>query len=143
MKKETMDMYDYYNILGCSVESSYDDIRHAYYYRARELHPDKNTGEENNDKFLRLAEAWSILKDPELRKKYDSECKQAELESSNIVVHETVHLNELLATSEDNVLSYPCRCGNYYKVDKEMLEKENSLIYVTCEECTFIIIVKT
>lgn len=138
-----MDIYNYYTTLGCSVESSYDDIKHAYYHRARELHPDKNTGEENIEKFQCLAEAWSILKDPELRKKYDCECKQAELESNNIVVHATVQLHELQATNDDDVLSFPCRCGNNYKVDKKMLEEQNCSIYVTCEECTFIIIVKT
>ncbi|XP_035743279.1 DPH4 homolog [Vespa mandarinia] len=139
-----MDIYDYYNTLGCSMESSYEEIRHAYYHRARQLHPDKTIGtKENTKEFQLLAEAWSILKDPDLRKKYDTECKQAELESNNIIVHATVHLHELQETNKKDVLSFPCRCGNYYKIDKEMLEEKNSSIYVTCEECTFIIIVKT
>ncbi|XP_043674467.1 dnaJ homolog subfamily C member 24-like [Vespula pensylvanica] len=139
-----MDIYDYYNTLGCSMDSSYEDIKHAYYHRARQLHPDKTIGtEENTKEFQLLAEAWSILKDPDLRKKYDTECKQAELESNNIIVHATVHSHELQATNKKDVLSFPCRCGNYYKIDKEILEEKNCSIYVTCEECTFIIIVKT
>ncbi|XP_046824785.1 chaperone protein dnaJ 10-like [Vespa crabro] len=106
-----MDIYDYYNTLGCSMESSYEEIRHAYYHRARQLHPDKTIGtKENTKEFQLLAEAWSILKDPDLRKKYDTECKQAELESNNIIVHATVHLHELQETNKKDVLSFPCRC---------------------------------
>lgn len=139
-----MDIYNYYNTLGCSMESSYEDIKHAYHHRARQLHPDKSiTGERNTLKFQRLAEAWSVLKNPDTRKTYDIECKQAALESNNLVVHATVSSHELQETNEENILSFPCRCGNYYKVDKQILKEKDCSIYVTCEECTFIIIVVT
>ncbi|KAK2576269.1 hypothetical protein KPH14_005635 [Odynerus spinipes] len=139
-----MDVYNYYGTLGCSMESSYEDIKHAYYQRARQFHPDKSiAAERDTSEFQRLAEAWSILKDPDTRKKYDIECKQAELDSNNLVVHATVSLHELQETDEENILSFPCRCGSYYKVDKQILEEKNCSVYVTCEECTFIIIVIT
>ncbi len=64
---------DYYQILGIPRNASEDEIKKAYRKLAMQYHPDRNLGEEKwaNDKFKEINEAFSVLGDPEKRKRYD------------------------------------------------------------------------
>ncbi|XP_044159023.1 dnaJ homolog subfamily C member 10 [Bufo gargarizans] len=63
---------DYYGLLGISRASSSREIRQAFKKLALKLHPDKNQNDPSaHDKFLKINRAYEVLKDEELRKKYD------------------------------------------------------------------------
>jgi len=64
---------DYYEILGVPRDASQEEIRKAYRRLAMQYHPDKNPGREKwaNEKFKEINEAFSVLGDPEKRKRYD------------------------------------------------------------------------
>jgi len=65
---------DYYDILGVSKDCSTKDIKKAYRKLALKWHPDKNKGNEKEaqEKFKKIAEAYSVLSDPDKRKQYDN-----------------------------------------------------------------------
>ncbi|CAF0707832.1 unnamed protein product, partial [Brachionus calyciflorus] len=61
-----------YKLLGVSKTATTKQIRVAFKKLALEKHPDKNTNDPNaNELFIRINRAYEILKDEELRKKYD------------------------------------------------------------------------
>ena len=63
---------DYYAVLG--VDRAADDkaIKTAYRKLARKHHPDVNPGDNDSEtRFKEIGEAYSVLSDPEKRKKYD------------------------------------------------------------------------
>lgn len=63
---------DYYKILGVGENASQDEIKKAYRKLAKEYHPDKRAGDKNaEEKFKDISDAYSILGNPEKRKKYD------------------------------------------------------------------------
>ncbi|XP_073502888.1 dnaJ homolog subfamily C member 10 [Phyllobates terribilis] len=63
---------DYYGLLGTSRASSTREIRQAFKKLALKLHPDKNQNDPSaHDKFLKINRAYEVLKDEDLRKKYD------------------------------------------------------------------------
>lgn len=62
---------DYYEILGVQRNSSLDDIKKAYKLLARKYHPDMGGNEADEEKFKEVGLAYSILSDPDKRKKYD------------------------------------------------------------------------
>jgi DnaJ-class molecular chaperone len=63
---------DYYAVLGVPRTASEKDIKTAYRKLARKHHPDVNPGDKKAETlFKEIGEAYSVLSDPEKRKKYD------------------------------------------------------------------------
>uniref|UniRef100_A0A8C9WUF6 DnaJ homolog subfamily C member 10 n=1 Tax=Sander lucioperca TaxID=283035 RepID=A0A8C9WUF6_SANLU len=63
---------DYYNLLKVSRDATTREIRQAFKKLALTMHPDKNPGDASaHEKFLQVNRAYEVLKDEDLRKKYD------------------------------------------------------------------------
>ncbi len=65
-------MQDPYKLLNVDRSASQEDVKRAYRKLAKELHPDINPGnKEVEQKFKEISQAYSILGDPEKRKRFD------------------------------------------------------------------------
>lgn len=62
---------NYYLILGVSSDASREDLKAAFRRRALELHPDRSGLE--SGPFQELQEAYSVLMDPDRRRRYDQQ----------------------------------------------------------------------
>lgn len=63
---------DYYELLGVSRDADTKEIRKAFKKLAVNLHPDKNPDDADaHSVFIKLTQAYEVLKDPALRKTYD------------------------------------------------------------------------
>ena len=62
---------DYYQVLGVSRNAGADDLQQAYRRLARANHPDVNHDPGAEERFKEINDAYHVLSDPELRKRYD------------------------------------------------------------------------
>lgn len=60
---------DYYWVLGIGPNSDTEAVKKAYRRNAMRSHPDAQTGE--NDRFIAVHEAYTVLSDPSSRRFYD------------------------------------------------------------------------
>ncbi|ESN95836.1 hypothetical protein HELRODRAFT_102482 [Helobdella robusta] len=66
------DKNDFYDMLEVNRQASTVEIRKAFKKLALTMHPDKNRDDPDaHEKFIRLNRAYEVLKDDDLRKKYD------------------------------------------------------------------------
>src|SRR5216683_4477003 len=63
---------DFYEILGVSRTATQDEIQRAYRKLARSHHPDVNKNPGAEDRFKDISEAYSVLSDPQTRRRYDA-----------------------------------------------------------------------
>lgn len=65
----------HYDVLGVSIDATFDEIRFAYRKLAKMHHPDSNVGIQQDDcteKMATINNAYEILSDPDKRRKYDN-----------------------------------------------------------------------
>ncbi|MEV8357686.1 DnaJ domain-containing protein [Microbacterium sp. NPDC076895] len=70
---------DHYRVLGVDRSATDADIRRAFRGRAREIHPDLNTGIDTAGRFQELEYAYSVLIDPESRRCHDEELSRRDI----------------------------------------------------------------
>jgi curved DNA-binding protein CbpA len=63
----------FYEVMGISREATDDEVKRSYRVLALKWHPDKNPDniQEAEEKFKQIGEAYSVLSNPEKRKRYD------------------------------------------------------------------------
>ncbi|CAN6458024.1 unnamed protein product [Victoria cruziana] len=62
---------DCYDLLGVTQSATASEIKKAYYKLSLKYHPDKNPDPESRKKFIKIANAYEILKDDTTREQYD------------------------------------------------------------------------
>ena len=66
------DRRDFYEALGVARDASPEEIQRAYRKLARTYHPDVNKAPDAEERFKEVSEAYDVLSDPDMRRRYDA-----------------------------------------------------------------------
>jgi DnaJ-class molecular chaperone len=98
---------DYYKILGVEKSSSQEEIKKAYRKKALKHHPDKNSGnKEQEDKFKEINEAYGILSDESKRQQYDNPSPFGNLFGGNFRQHSSDSFFNFGPTPDGNGINF-------------------------------------
>lgn len=129
-------MSDYYEILQCDKDSSYENIKTKYHNLIRKFHPDK-TGNDNTEQFINVREAWKTVCDPTKKRIYDESQLQ---EQKSKLFSESCDFNDLLSSKLNDSYTYPCRCGSEFIIflcDITNAKNKNfESVQIPCSECS-------
>ncbi|KAJ8755749.1 hypothetical protein K2173_024293 [Erythroxylum novogranatense] len=112
----------YYVTLSVKEDATLEEIRSSYRSALLTCHPDKLQTQTSceSDRFLKVQQAWEILGNPKSRAAYDNELRASR---HDLGVAEELSLEDM--TIKDDalvlILSYQCRCGDYFSVDSSEL----------------------
>eukprot|EP01127_Copromyxa_protea_P021633 TRINITY_DN7509_c0_g1_i1.p1 TRINITY_DN7509_c0_g1~~TRINITY_DN7509_c0_g1_i1.p1 ORF type:complete len:137 (+),score=30.79 TRINITY_DN7509_c0_g1_i1:1-411(+) len=125
----------YYRLLEVSDTATTEEIKRNYKQKCLNLHPDKRQeGDKDDEQFNKVQEAWHTLRDEQLRAAYDARVRELKYHNEAAVVDE-VDLDEM--QENDDQWSYPCRCGDFYRITGDDLEE--GLSVVQCGGCSLCI----
>ena len=131
-----------YDILEVEPTFTIEDIKKSYQRLRLLYHPDKkqssrqirSTAMDTTKQFLEIQHAWEILRDPATRKTYDESLL---IEETPPLIHEFIDLDDMLYNANNQLFTYPCRCGDRYYLTEAELEQGYNI--VCCETCSLAI----
>ena len=132
-------MKDLYKLFDLEQFSSYDSVKQKYRELVIKYHPDKNR-DCDNEKYLRLTEAWKVLRDEGSKREYDDSLRQHLAEITSMTFNEELELDELGFDEEEGAFYRDCRCGGLYLLAKCEVSSEASVV-VGCDTCSLQILV--
>jgi Tfp pilus assembly protein PilZ len=69
--RASIEIEDLYELFSLSPTATTDEIHQAFRSMARNLHPDRNPLPDAAERFSQISKAYRVLRDPELRARYD------------------------------------------------------------------------
>lgn len=129
-----------YEILGCDKSTPYETLKDNYRKLLVRLHPDKSISSSSTAACAELNKAWNILKDSDLKKTYDEQIEQCDIDTE-VTIFETLNISDLENNEIEDTFSYNCRCGGLFLVPKSMVDNVYQMepILFPCDDCSLFV----
>ncbi len=127
------DPLGHYAALGIGPLADTAEIKAAYRYRAKLLHPDHNPSNEASQDFQRVVEAYRVLRDPKERARYDA---TAQLPAPFGLIDPEDPSPEPLACSRCGKVTAQPRYIVFHRVKSLLLATHRSAVHgIFCRDC--------
>lgn len=139
----------HYQTLNVAPDATLEEIRRSYQSLALRFHPDKVSRDRPTDvendldgdtdignRFIRIDEAWKVLRDEETRRVYDAELMQRTCREEYFV-NEVLRRVDLRHEEEEDYYYHTCRCGGFYVLPEGLGSDESC--YIACDECSLVV----
>ncbi|XP_035793541.1 DPH4 homolog [Anopheles albimanus] len=129
----------HYEVLQVRPDATTEEIRKSYQTLALQYHPDKRKGVSPESSevgyFIRIDEAWKVLRDEQTRRVYDAELMQQSCQEEYFI-NEILTLADFEKHQEEGYRFHVCRCGGFYILPDEPITEKT---YVCCGECSLVV----
>ena len=124
----------FYNILGVEPSATFEEIKDVYRKLIVQQHPDKGG---NKESFQLIQEAWSVLRDPSLRRKYDAEQLASDIKSFEGIIAAEVPLDDFEYDENGEVLQLRLSLWRFYEIEYEDLL--DGVKILSCNSCSLLL----
>ena len=146
-----------YAVLNVATDATMELIKKQYIIMAQRYHPDRQdsttseeTMEQVKNQFIKIQEAWELLRDAKRKRQYDREyhLNKYNIEKQLIGnISDFILLSEMAYDEELDSCSSSCRCGGSYVIQMETIinDSENGTgetfksYNINCNNCSLII----
>ncbi|XP_053685720.1 dnaJ homolog subfamily C member 24-like [Sabethes cyaneus] len=140
LNEQVDDEVSHYQVLGVAPDATHEEIRKAYQSLALRYHPDKMRSSSSSSRapieFIRIDEAWKILRDAETRRIYDAELMQRTCRE-DYFVNEVLTAKDFNYDRDEDHRCRNCRCGGLYILPEDLNSGESC--YIACDECSLVV----
>lgn len=138
---QNVDKTNYYTVLQCNQDSSFDEIKQNYHSLIKKFHPDKQNKQGtsySSEQFIIIDKAYKTLSNETLRKEYNALLLQDSYKDNSLIYAEIDKTG--LVFNTNGIAEFMCRCGQNIEITQGDVEDEECLI--ECSECTNCILIK-
>ncbi|KAK6058720.1 DnaJ domain protein [Cooperia oncophora] len=126
-------MRSFYDILEVSACASAEEVKRAYFDYLRRIHPDKSAGAAKSEDSIDYATfIWTTLKDTNKRREYDCWLREQQYRETKGTVAERIEIG----SDDTDPIVEPCRCGDYYSIASEEIQKIVDVGIFECASCS-------
>jgi len=109
---------NWYEILDLSQTANMEEIKQAYFDKARQYHPDTNPSELAKEWFLRVQQAYEVLSDPEKKKDFDKALQKKSPPIEQIQIRTQFSTNTIQNINEPQILYTMFELSSLAKTEK-------------------------
>eukprot|EP00943_MAST-04B_sp_MAST-4B-sp1_P009181 g9181.t1 len=124
----------FYDVLGVEPNATFGELKDAYRKIVVKYHPDKGG---DTAVFQTIQTAWSVLRDPDSRRRYDAEKLANAIKSFKGIVAAEVPLADFDYDVTEEIYSFACRCGDFYEI--ELVDLFDGVQIVSCNSCSLLL----
>ncbi|KRY00861.1 AP-2 complex subunit alpha-2 [Trichinella pseudospiralis] len=129
-------MITFYDILNCSEDATFEELKAAYQCLLFQLHPDKCEKNYCSEKYSRVLQAWNVLRNDASRRRYNCWLRENQLRDDSVCLFAQISISDVTNEWRNNSLVINCRCGGIFKVTDSDATFVCDSVLKSCSNCS-------
>ncbi|KRX27096.1 AP-2 complex subunit alpha-2 [Trichinella nelsoni] len=129
-------MITFYDILNCSEDATFEELKAAYQCLLFQFHPDKCEKNYCYEKYSRVLQAWNVLRNDTSRRRYNCWLRENQLRDDSVCLFAQFSISDFSNEWRSNSLVINCRCGGIFRITDSDVTFACDSVLKSCSNCS-------